>query len=130
MKKEFYSSRSFPLLLSLIEKGVALFAEPLTASFSFHYNIRTKEGQAQLVYLNKSTLAIRLYPTLENMRLIFISKMQPTPYTLLGTSIVLNKVILKVDLKNNIQEAALVFNYSGDLIYTTANYNEIDSIKA
>ena len=127
MKKEFYSSRSFPLPLSLIGKGVALFVEPLAGSFNFHYNISSQEGQAQLLYLNESTLALTLYPAIENKLLVFTSNMQPTTYTILGKSIVLNKVILKIDLEKDVRSAAMVFNYNGDVLYTTANYTEMDS---
>lgn len=127
MKKEFYSSRSFPLLLSHIEEGVALFAKPPKGSFNFHYNVRTQEGQAQLLYLNESTLALTLYPAIENGLLVFTSNMQPTTYKILGEPIVLNKVILKVDLENNLRSALMVFNHNGDVVYTTANYQEMSS---
>ncbi|WP_432411386.1 hypothetical protein [Rasiella sp. SM2506] len=125
MKNEFYSSKSFPLLLSHLAEGGALFAEAPTASFNYYYNVRTHEGQAQLVYLDKSTLALRLYPTLENTLLVFTSNMQPTTYTLSGKAIVLNTVILKIDLENDIQSAAMIFNHKGDVLYTTANYHQM-----
>lgn len=125
MEKEFYSSRSFPLLLSNILEGDALFLTPPTGVFNFHYNIRTQEGQAQLLYLNESTLALTLYPAIENNLLIFTTNIQPTAYTMFGNPIVLNKVLLKIDLENNVRSAAMLFNHKGDVIYTTPNYTNM-----
>ncbi len=124
---EFYSSKSFPLPLAFLAEEKALFAEIPTASFNYHYNIRTQEGQAQLVYFNESTLALTLYPSIENKLLVFTSNMQPTSYNIGGKSIVLHRVILKVNLENNVRGAAMFFNYSGDVLYSTTNYYEMDS---
>ena len=127
MNTEVYSSRSFPLKMSKIEEGTPLFDELPTGSFNFHWNARTREGQAQLLYLNEMMLAVTLYPAMENNFLVFTSKMQPTTYNAHRQPIVLNKIILKIDLENDIRSAALVFNHKGDVRYTTANYHQMDS---
>jgi|GEM_PF-6142144 len=127
MKKEFYSSPSFPMVFSKIIGGDQLFRMPLEGIFNFHYNTRTKEGKAQLVYLNKTALALTLYPEFENNFLVFTSNMQPTTYTILGEPVVLHKVILKIALEDDIRSAAITFNQNGDVQYTTDAFSEIDN---
>ena len=113
---------AFTLKLDMLMRGTSFAIQPCDCTFTYRWDYEHNEGEAQLLGINGSLLAISLYPEGLKGMLAFFSDMQPTSYTIKGVPVVITKISLEIIPIKNIKRAAIVFNHDESVIQATDNF--------
>lgn len=115
------SSSAFSLELNTLILGAQLLLPEVRCTFTYHWDTQHNTGQAQLLGMNGSMLAITLYAEAKKDVVLFSSDINPTVYSIQGRHIVIKHVELII---SNLEKysAAISLNEDGSVIQATENY--------
>jgi len=117
------SSSAFSLELNTLILGDKLVLPELRCTFTYQWDTHNKTGQAQLLGINGSMLAITLYPEEKKGAILFSSDMNPIVYSIQGRTIVIKHIKLLIS-KGKKYSASIYLNEDGSIVQATENYKK------
>ena len=114
---------TFSLVLNRLLKGETFVIKNANCEFSYKWDFPKNMGLAELISINNCLVNIILHPTGIAGKLDFMSDISPTAYVINGQRIIIYRVILDIDLSNDVRSAGIMFNADGSCIEVTENFD-------